>query len=45
MVCAVITFSEYSAYYIHGGSIPGPVTDALNLLHWEAMRLFRELGL
>ncbi|MBV9105501.1 MAG: GNAT family N-acetyltransferase [Verrucomicrobia bacterium] len=42
--CAVIHFSEHTAYYMHGGSVPVPVTGALNLLHWEAIRHFREAG-
>src|SRR5262249_32474984 len=37
--CAVVHFSGHSAYYMHGGSVPAPVTGALNLLHWEAMKL------
>ena len=41
--CAVIPFSSHSAYYVYGGSIPEPVTGATNLLHWEAIRLFRDL--
>lgn len=42
--CAVIPFSQHSAYYMHGGSIPRPLTGATNLLQWEAIRLFHELG-
>jgi lipid II:glycine glycyltransferase (peptidoglycan interpeptide bridge formation enzyme) len=42
--CAVIHFSGHSAYYMHGGSIAAPMTGAQNLLHWEAIRRFRELG-
>ena len=42
--CAVIPFSTYGAYYVYGGSIPEPQTGAMNLLHWEAMRFFRRLG-
>ncbi len=42
--CAVIPFSDHSAYYMHGGSIPNPLTGAANLLQWEAIRQFRELG-
>ena len=42
--CAVIPFSEYSAYYMHGGSIQTPLTGAMNLLQWEAIRLFNSLG-
>jgi hypothetical protein len=40
----VIPFSKHSAYYVYGGSIPQPITGATNLLHWEAIRQFRELG-
>lgn len=42
--CVVIPFSQYSAYYVYGGSIPRPITGATNLLHWKAIRQFRELG-
>lgn len=37
--CAVIVWSKgYSAYYLHGGSIPSPYTGSLNLLQWQAMK-------
>ncbi|MDI6698988.1 MAG: peptidoglycan bridge formation glycyltransferase FemA/FemB family protein [Candidatus Saccharicenans sp.] len=42
--CVVIPFSQYSAYYVYGGSIASPITGATNLLHWEAIRHFRKLG-
>lgn len=42
--CVVIPFSEYSAYYVYGGSCPSPVTGANNLLHWTAMQEFKRLG-
>jgi hypothetical protein len=42
--CAVVPFSQHSAYYMHGGSIPNPLTGATNLLQWEAIRQFRDLG-
>jgi lipid II:glycine glycyltransferase (peptidoglycan interpeptide bridge formation enzyme) len=42
--CVVIPFSEYSAYYVYGGSVPDPVTGAMNLIHWEAIRMFHHLG-
>lgn len=41
--CAVIPFSNHSAYYVYGGTMPGPITGAMNLLHWEAIRHFRQL--
>ena len=42
--CVVVPFSGHTAYYVYGGSIPEPETGAMNLLHWEAIRLFRSLG-
>jgi len=42
--CIVVPFSRHSAYYVYGGSIPGPMSGATNLLHWEAVRQFKELG-
>jgi len=42
--CAVIPFSDYSAYYMHGGSISNPLTGVMNLLQWEIIRQFREQG-
>ena len=42
--CAVIPFSHYSGYYVYGGSIAQPLTGAINLLHWEAIRMLRASG-
>jgi hypothetical protein len=42
--CAVLPFSNLSAYYVYGGSVSLPLTGAMNLLQWEAIRHFRELG-
>ncbi len=42
--CAVIALSQYSAYYMYGGSIEDAVPGAMHLLHWEAMRRCRESG-
>lgn len=43
--CAVIPFSRACAYYAYGGtSAPRPITGALNLLQWEAMLEFKQLG-
>jgi hypothetical protein len=42
--CAVISFSEHSAYYMYGGSIPHAVPGAMHLLHWEAIRFYRQMG-
>ena len=42
--CAIIPFSNHSAYYVYGGSVPEPLTGAMNLLQWEAIRHFRAQG-
>ncbi len=42
--CAVIPFSQHTAYYAYGGSVPHPLTGATNLLQWEAIRSFSALG-
>lgn len=42
--CALIPFSRQCAYYLYGGSARGIVSGAMNLLHWEAMRLFKNLN-
>lgn len=42
--CAVIPYSQYSAYYLYGGSIPHPLSGAMNLLQWEAIKMFRNMG-
>ena len=42
--CAVIPFSQRSAYYAYGGSAVHPLSGATNLLQWEAIRCFRSLG-
>jgi hypothetical protein len=42
--CIVVPFSSHRAYYVYGGSIPEPHTGATNLIHWEAIRYFREMG-
>jgi lipid II:glycine glycyltransferase (peptidoglycan interpeptide bridge formation enzyme) len=42
--CAVMAFSRHSAYYMYGGSIADAAPGSMHLLHWEAMRLYRQLG-
>jgi hypothetical protein len=42
--CAVIPFSFHSAYYVYGGSTEQPLTGAMNLLQWEAIREFKALS-
>src|ERR1051325_7241503 len=37
-------FSAPSAYWIYGGNIQNQQTGAMKLLQWEAIRLFRVLG-
>lgn len=42
--CTVYHFSNYSAYAVHGGSVPHPITGAMKLLQWEAILDFQSLG-
>ncbi|MFO1313554.1 MAG: peptidoglycan bridge formation glycyltransferase FemA/FemB family protein [Burkholderiales bacterium] len=42
--CIVVPYSDYAAYYVYGGSAEKPHSGAMSLLHWEAMRRFRALG-
>jgi hypothetical protein len=42
--CTVVPYSQHSAYYVYGGSIPEPITGATNMIHWAAIKLFREIG-
>jgi hypothetical protein len=42
--CAVISFSQHAAYYMYGGSTPQAVPGAMHLLHWEAIRIYQQLG-
>ena len=40
--CAVFPYSQFGAYYLHGGSISKPLTGAMNFLHWKAILSFKE---
>ncbi len=42
--CMVAPFSEHSAYSWYCGSKAAPVMGAMHLLHWEAIRHFRAMG-
>jgi len=42
--CLITPFSEYSAYTYYGGTISEPVKGAMHLVHWEAIRQFREMN-
>jgi hypothetical protein len=42
--CLVSPFSRHTAYNWYCGSRPEPVLGSVHLLHWEAMRQFRALG-
>jgi hypothetical protein len=41
---AVFPYSTYCAYGVYGGSVPGGVPGAFKLIQWEAIKLFRGLG-
>ena len=40
----VVPFSRHTAYYVYGGSVANAAPGAMHLLHWEAIKLFRSLG-
>ena len=42
--CMVAPFSKHAAYNCYAGSRPQPILGAMHLLHWEAMRVFRSMG-
>ncbi len=42
--CAVCPYSRYGAYYLYGGSIPHPLSGAMNLLQWQAICAFQKVG-
>lgn len=42
--CMVAPFSGHTAYDCYAGSKPKPVLGAMHLLHWEAIRQFRVMG-
>jgi hypothetical protein len=42
--CAVMPFSRHTAYYVYGGSVPNAAPGSMHLLHWEAMRQFKDMG-
>jgi len=41
---AVFIYDEENAFYMYGGSIQKPYIGSLNLLHYEAMKYFKSLG-
>ena len=42
--CLISPFSQHTAYSWYSGSRPESVRGSMHLLHWEAMRQFRALG-
>jgi lipid II:glycine glycyltransferase (peptidoglycan interpeptide bridge formation enzyme) len=42
--CMVSPFSERTAYNCYAGSRPEPILGSMHLLHWEAIRQFRAMG-
>lgn len=42
--CMIAPFSLYSAYNCYSGIKKDPVLGAMHLLHWEAIRQFRAMG-
>jgi len=42
--CAIIPYSGYGGYYLHGGSIKSPITGAMNHLQWNVILRMKMLG-
>jgi hypothetical protein len=42
--CMVSPFSEHTAYNCYAGSRVEPILGSMHLLHWEAIRQFRAMG-
>lgn len=42
--CVIYGFSNYCAYAIYGGNSSNMVEGANKLLHWEAMLMFKKIG-
>src|SRR5262249_53478894 len=42
--CMVAPFSAHSAYNCYAGSREKPILGSMHLLHWEAMRQFKQMG-
>jgi hypothetical protein len=42
--CMVAPFSDHTAYNCYAGSRPEPILGSMHLLHWEAIRQFRAMG-
>jgi hypothetical protein len=42
--CMIAPFSQHTAYSWYCGTKVAPARGSMHLLHWEAMRQFRELG-
>jgi len=38
---AIIPWDQKSAYYLYGGSIPTPLTGAVNYMHWKIITYFK----
>lgn len=43
--CVIYGFSRYCAYAIYGGNKANMIEGANKLLHWEAVRLFKNAGI
>jgi len=42
--CAIIPYSDFSAYYLHGGSVEKPLTGAMNFLQWKIILSLKNSG-
>jgi hypothetical protein len=42
--CAIIPFSQFSGYYLWGGSVGRTSPGSINLMHWVVMQTLKEKG-
>ncbi len=42
--CAIVPYSSYSGYYLHGGSIERPLGGAMNYLQWSVILSLKKSG-
>jgi len=43
--CVVYAFSNYCAYAVYGGNLEHQHQGSAKLLHWEAMKMFSQMGI
>lgn len=44
MAAAIIPWTQFSAYYLYGGTSEKPILGAMNFLQWEAIKVMKARG-